>query len=133
MKKSKVIAATLVVMITVAGGSLFWLSQNQQQPQATQQAPQAETTEAITFNEEGTAVTYGGKEGETALQTLESLTTVSTEESSFGDFVTGINGVFADSTTQYWAFYANGQVANEGAGTYQAHAGDTFEWRLEDL
>jgi uncharacterized Zn-binding protein involved in type VI secretion len=133
MKKT-LLAVVAVVVLAISGFAIYNATQNdtssdQAQTEQTEQQPAGD----ITFSEDGKTVTFKGQEGTTALATLESLTTVTTQDSDFGRFVTGINGVEADSTTQYWAFYVNGEMANEGAGTYEAGPDDTFEFRLEDL
>jgi hypothetical protein len=47
--------------------------------------------------------------------------------------VTSINGVEADGTKQFWAFYVNDKLAQEGAGTYKTKDSDKIEWRVEDV
>ncbi len=86
----------------------------------------------IEFSQDGETVTYNGRDGQTALEVLRSLTTVETEDSDFGEFVVAINGVQADTDKEFWAFYVNGEQANEGAGTYESSDGDELQWRLEE-
>ena len=87
----------------------------------------------IVFSDDGKTVTYAGQNDVTALVLLESGTTVTTEDSDFGEFVVGINGVEADSSSQYWSFYVGGEYATEGAGTYVTSDGEQITWELEDL
>ncbi|MDR3298317.1 MAG: DUF4430 domain-containing protein [Candidatus Nomurabacteria bacterium] len=77
-------------------------------------------------------VSYSGIEGETALATLKDLCDVESQGSDYGDFVTGIDGVDAD-TEHYWAFYVNDAYATEGAGTYKTKDGDSIKWELTSL
>lgn len=93
---------------------------------------QSATESEIEFSQDGETVTYGGRDGETALEVLKSLTTVETEDSDFGEFVVAINGVKADADKEFWAFYVNGEQAKEGAGTYESSDEDELQWRLEE-
>ena len=132
MKKS-ILAGLAVALAVILGVTMYGGGD----PPATntgesnQTAQQTEQPALVTLSDDGSMVTYQGEAGVTALDTLKSITEVATEESSFGEFVAGINGVEADSSKEFWAFYVNGELANEGAGTYVAEAGDTFEWRIE--
>jgi hypothetical protein len=87
-------------------------------------------TRTITSNANGTLVKYSGMEGSTALDILKSGAQVQTEDSSFGEFVTSINGV-EQTDSKYWLFYVNDQAASVGAADYVTNEGDTVEWRLE--
>lgn len=51
---------------------------------------------------------------------------------SFGDMVTGIDGLNADDK-HFWSFLVNGKEATVGAGTYTIKAGDTVEFRYESM
>lgn len=134
MKKSIVTVAILVVA-AIAGLSIYSINnvpknQNNVQSTTTQKASQ---TEKIKYSNGGKTVAYAGVVGKTALATLKSLTSVKTKTSSYGEMVTSISSLSADSKTEYWAFYVNGKLASEGAGTYKAASGDKIEWRLEKL
>lgn len=132
MKKT-IVTAALVAVISVAGFSVYNLSQNKTkdkvQPVATEQTTQAE--QQIKFSNDGKSVAHDGVADKTALETLKSLTFVGTKATSFGEMVISINNREADSSSEYWAFYVNGKLASEGAGTYKAVSGDKIEWRLE--
>ncbi|MGH7157578.1 MAG: DUF4430 domain-containing protein [Candidatus Saccharimonadales bacterium] len=130
MKKSTIAVIVLAVVAVLAAG-VYGL--NRPDTTSTNNPGSQQVMSAITFSEDGKTVTYTGEEGVTALATLESLTSVTVKDSSFGKFVTGINGVEADESKEYWSFYVNGAYASEGAGTYTAKSGDLFEWRLEAL
>lgn len=125
----------LVAVLVLGAFGLFTVTNNSNTPETDDQSS-LETTQqqsTLSANEDGTVVTYDAVVGVTALETLRSLTEVQTQNSDFGEFVTGIGGVDADSNTQYWSFYLNGEYASEGAGTLVGSDGDTFEWRLEEL
>lgn len=134
MKKS-IITIAIIVVAAIAGLSVYSINnvpknKNNVQPTTTQQADQIKK---IKYSNGGKTVAYTGVVDKTALATLKSLTSVKTKTSSYGEMVTGINDISADSKTEYWAFYVNGKLASEGAGTYKAVNGDKIEWRLEKL
>jgi hypothetical protein len=79
-----------------------------------------------------TTVQYSGMEGETALAILKTMCEAETQSSTYGDFVTAIDGREA-GTTHYWAFYVNDAYANEGAGVYKTKDGDKITWKLTSL
>jgi hypothetical protein len=81
---------------------------------------------------ENNIVTYSGEEGKTAFDILDSLCTVETISSDFGEFVTGIDGISSDETN-YWAFYVNNDYATVGASSYETKEGDVIKWQLEDI
>lgn len=83
-----------------------------------------------TVNEGGTVVSYPGQTGQTALAILKEVAETETEESSFGEFVTTINGVEGNGP-KYWLFYVDGEAATVGASEYVTSDGESIEWRLE--
>jgi hypothetical protein len=127
--KALVIAALLVV--GAGGGSLYVL--NRHEPAKQPKAAQTAQHEWLTSSADKKTVSYEGQTGKTALETLKSLAQVKTQSSSYGDFVTSINGVAADGSKQFWSFYVNGKLASEGAGTYKTTNGQKIEWRVEDV
>ncbi len=142
MNKTKAVVVALVIAILGAGG--FWVFTNQDTQtndtvdSSVQQTEQQATgpvgvSDTVVVSEDGKSVTYVGETGKTALEILQGGAEVTTESSDFGDFVTGINGVEADSSKEYWSFYVDGEYASEGAGTYQTMDGEKIEWKLEQL
>lgn len=134
--KKLLIAIAAVLLVGVGGYAIYDNVSND----SAQSSSQSQTTEStkqtgatLAYTEDGKKVSYNGVEGVTALKALQDATEVATEESQYGEFVTGINGVVADSSTEYWSFYVNGSYASEGAGTYVMKAADKIEWRLEKL
>ena len=126
-----------IVILLVGMGVFFWASANNDRS-ATNTTEQTQTEQVTpvttaTFNEDGTVVSYDGVEGETALATLKSLTAVRVQGSDYGEFVTGIGEVDADSSKNFWGFYINGEMATVGAGDYLTKQGDQIEWQLTDL
>ena len=96
----------------------------------TEMVDDVDKVSSVTISEDGTTVSYSGEEGKSALDLLKELTEATTEDSDFGEFVTGINGVDGGGT-QFWLFYVNDEAATVGAADYQTMTGDTIEWRLE--
>ncbi len=72
------------------------------------------------------------EKGANALQAMKDSVEVQTQESSFGEFVTGIAGVQAD-TKHYWALYVDGKYAEKGIGDYTLDEDLAVEWRLEEI
>ncbi|MBP6962644.1 DUF4430 domain-containing protein [Candidatus Saccharibacteria bacterium] len=137
-KTKQMVTAVLAVIILGAGGFLLYNNNKDETGQDTIKT--VETTQTaveekpkITVSEDQKTVSYDGQTGKTALEILQKGTEVTMESSSFGDFVTGINDVVADSSKNYWSFYVNGTYASEGAGTYKTTDGEKIEWRLEEL
>lgn len=129
--KNKVIAV-VAVLVVAAGASAFVANRPDDTAQKTTTTHSTNASK-IKFSVEGKQVVYDGVAGQTALKTLQSLTSVDTKESSYGTMVTGIHGVKAEDGKNYWAFYVNGAYANEGAGTYKSKAGDKVTWKLEEI
>lgn len=137
MNKSKNIIAALAAVFVIGLGGLWVFGANEQTEEPVQntqaQVQQIEEKPTITISEDQKTVSYEGVSGKTALEILKAGTNVSVQDSDFGEFVTGIGGVEADSTKEYWSFFVNGEYASEGAGTYQTTDGELIEWKLEQL
>lgn len=130
----KLIVGVLAVILV----SWIYLVKNNAPAQETGTAPsiaaeqQTGGSNNLTKPVSSNTYSYDGQDGKTALELLKAkYPNTTTESSTYGDYVTGIDGVKADSSKEYWAFYVNGEVANEGAGTYQTKSSDKIEWRLE--
>ena len=85
----------------------------------------------VTDTSQTSAITYQGVEGKDALELLKDSHDVEIKSFDFGDMVTAIDGQASDGTTNFWAFYVNGQQATVGAGDYETKNGDQIEWKLE--
>jgi len=75
-------------------------------------------------------ISYQGQEGKTAMELLKASHQVEATPFDFGDMVTSIDGVKPDSS-QFWAFYVNGQASMVGADAYQTKNGDQITWKLD--
>ena len=83
--------------------------------------------------EQTASISYRGIEGRTALELLKTKYNVETQEfTGLGEFVTAIDGV-ASNSSNFWAFYINGEQAQVGAGSYITKSTDLIEWRLEEI
>lgn len=87
----------------------------------TQQGLPAQTTE----------VSFTAVRGSSVLDQLKKHATVETQDSSYGPFVTAINGVKGGADNKYWSFYVNGQLAQKGAADYLPDGGEKITWKLE--
>ncbi len=131
--KQKISAVIVTVLLGVGGIWFYGANQNTTNEPVQQQTQVVKQASEITISEDQKTVSYEGQTGKTALEVLKSSTEVTTEESSFGEFVTGINGKNADASKEYWSFYVDGGYASEGAGTYETTDGEKIEWKLESL
>jgi hypothetical protein len=80
-----------------------------------------------------TSVQY--RENETAAEALVKIvgeSNVVYTHYSFGDMITGINGLNADDS-HFWAFYINGVSATVGADTYKVKDSDKLSFRYESF
>ena len=72
------------------------------------------------------------EKGANALEALKQATEVETQSAAFGEFVTALAGVKADST-HYWSLYVDGKYAEKGIGQYALDKDTSIEWRLEEI
>jgi len=76
---------------------------------------------------------YQIAENTKALNLLKTSHKVETRDyGSLGEMVTSIDGNAA-KLDQFWAFYVNGKLANEGAGLYTLKSNDKVEWKLNSV
>src|SRR3989338_6853537 len=68
------------------------------------------------------------EKGINSLDALKQATVVETQSASFGEFVTSLAGVKADST-HYWALYVGGKYAEKVIGQYVLDNDFSVEWR----
>lgn len=124
---SKLFIGILIVLVLGLGGWYFF---NRSNDTDTNNQPTPTTTQ--TESEDVGTITYQGESGKTALALLrENVEDVETEESSFGEYVTSINGVDGGTDNKYWIFYVNGETAQVGAAEYETTPEDTIEWKFE--
>ena len=130
--KSKLTIAIIAIFLIVGGYGTFYLySHSKSLKPVIADNNISNQTSVINISEDGKQLAYEGVSNETALATLKKLIAVETTSSDFGEQVMSINGLTADSSKEFWAFYVNGQMASVGAGSYISSAGDKIEWKLE--
>src|SRR3989338_1175003 len=76
-----------------------------------------------------TTIIYGGQDGKTALQLLQTNHIVTTE---FDGSVSSIDGVIPDAT-QVWSMYVNGELSQELPGVYVTKSSDSIKWQIEEM
>ena len=79
-----------------------------------------------------TTIVYPGQDGKTALELLKANHRVDTKHYSYGDMVTGIDGITPDSS-HFWAFYINDQISQVGASSYVTKSSDTIKWQIDEI
>lgn len=133
-KTNKQIVAVGAIIIFALLGLVGYSANNKQSGSAGGNPLTVNTNAAkLTSSNDKKIFYYQGQNGQTALAILKSLATVKTKQSSFGAFVVGINGVEADGSKQFWAFYVDGKQASEGAGTYKTKDGQQIMWKVEKV
>ncbi len=115
----------LIPSIAVIGAGVFFLTDNK-----TTAPSQSAPAQNQTVSEQNQPIAYEGETGKSALELLKAKYTATTKQSSYGEFVTSIDGKEGNGP-KYWAFYLNGKLADVGAGAYNSKNGDKIEWRLE--
>lgn len=135
MKKILTIVLSAAI-VAVLGFSGYYFVANRNDNNTSQVTSIEETKPtqgSISFADDGRSLSYQGQEGIDVLTTLKSLTDVQTNSFDFGEFVTSINGVTADSSKEYWSLLINDKPSEVGAGAYIAKNGDVIKWQLENL
>jgi hypothetical protein len=77
-----------------------------------------------------TTFEYQGVNGKNALELLKASHQVQAKHYSFGDLVTGIDGITPDAS-HFWAMYVNGQFAQVGASSLITKNSDTIKWEID--
>jgi hypothetical protein len=140
-KRVNLIGITLIVTLVVAVfGAVVGLtaavetSNNANEISNLQSSVDKLSGEAKQDGIRSSGVSYEGQNDKTALELLKDKYQVDTKEfSGVGEFVSAIEGVAAEDGKNFWAFYVDGQMATEGAGTYKTKDGEKIEWRLDEI
>ncbi len=77
-------------------------------------------------------IEYRGVDGKNALELLQASHRVDLKHYSFGDLVTGIDGITPDAS-HFWALYVNGQFSQVGASAYITKSSDTIRWQIDEV
>ena len=94
--------------------------------------PDANATPTPTDLAITTTIEYPGQEGKNALELLKAGHRVDTKNYSFGDMVTGIDGIIADSK-HFWALYINDQFSQVGASSLITKSTDMIKWQIDSI
>lgn len=132
MTKKKVVS--LAIFLILGGGALgvFWFNQKTPTQDLLTQAEFAPTiTQAPTSAAENLTF-IASENGQTALELLKAGQSVELTEYDFGSFITAINDLKANET-YYWAFYVNGEYAQQAADKTVLNQGDKVEFRYEKI
>lgn len=121
------IAIIILAGILIFGGSLLGSYASQKQAQKSVAGSQFEFQPVVEKT-----INYEGQNGKTALDLLRASHQVTSQDSSIGVFVTGIDDT-QNQDNKYWMFYVDGKLAALGADQYQTKDGDKIEWRYESL
>ena len=73
------------------------------------------------------------QKGTNAFDALNQNIQIEYQDYSFGKFITGINGLKADSSKEYWAFYVNNQYSSAGVQDFIIQEPVKLEFRLEKI
>ncbi len=76
------------------------------------------------------SISYSGQDGKTVLELLQGNHKVETKDSSYGTFVTSIDGK-AGTDNAAWIYYVDGKQGTVGANEAQTTHEQTIEWRYE--
>jgi hypothetical protein len=120
----------IVVIIAVIGVVYAMTRQPVLAPvteQSTQNQNQNSTQQVPT-----TIIEYKGQDGKNAMELLRASHQVEVKSYSFGDLVTGIDGVSPDST-HFWAMYVNNTFSQVGAAEVITKSSDTIRWQIEEI
>jgi len=132
MTKKKIVSLSTFLILGGVALGVFWLNQKtpaKDLPTQVESAPTitqvpASTVENLTF--------VASKTGQTALELLKADQSVELTEYDFGSFITTINGLRANEA-YYWAFYVNGEYAQQAADKIVLNQGDKVEFRYEKI
>jgi len=131
MKKQVAIYVGIVVLLIglIAGG--FYLYQSGMI--FAQPAPTPIAAKVCPTSDAGKTITYSGKDGATALDLLNQTCDTVTSGTGTSAFITGINGITANASNEFWSFEVNGEMAAVGAGSYTTKNSDTIVWKLSSF
>ncbi len=127
---NKKITTLIVAVIVIAGfaiGTYTYQTNNDHKKTA-----EPTTNKKVDAKPKHTAntVEYNGKDGKTALELLQTAAKADISGTGANAYVTSINDVVANTSSEYWAFYINGKLSSVGAGSYTTANTDVIKWEL---
>jgi hypothetical protein len=129
MNKIKTIATSslAVVAVTLGVATLVMVAEKP----APVAVKGAETTTQVSVPQAQTELTFTAQKGTSVLDQLKARASVETKDSSYGPYVTAINGVQGGTDNKYWSFYVNDTLAQKGAAEYMPEGGEKITWKLQ--
>lgn len=110
-----------VAILAVIGGAIG-------QHNANKQAAISSTSQVIPAK----TISFQGEAGKSVFAVLKENHQVESQSTSAGAFVTAIDGT-ANTDTNFWLYYVNGQAGTVASDQYQTKTTDKVEWRYEAL
>jgi hypothetical protein len=123
IKHKKIIASMAAVVFVAVNGVYYYQANHTDKPAV------LSSTTTIRQQAPTTYLAYQGQTGRNALEILKEEAVAQTKQSSYGEFVTSINGNDGGGK-QYWILYVNGVESSVGAGSYVTQGTDKIEWKL---
>lgn len=137
MKNIRTIALGVIVLgVIVIAAALYYPNRPVAKPTPTPSASadlsHIRVTEKIDFAglKSNEIATVEATPSATVLDVLNQSKQITLKHYSFGDQVTGIEGVDGTAQKMYWMYSVNGKEAQVGASQYTLHDGDTIDWQL---
>lgn len=134
------VAVLIVILITIGGLALTgYLPTGQERAETRQQETKTAVAIQVELETGVTAYEVEISGTEKLLPVLERLQTddkgfsFTTQEHSFGKFITEINETEADSTKEFWRITVNGQEAAVGVSELEIEPGDRVTFNLEQF
>ena len=133
---------TFILITTLLIGSIyFFKNRNEESSSEAVEFEQSEEKIASIeiFSDSETKDIYDVEiqEGQSVFQILETLKANEEIQFEYGEFeglgvfVTSLNGITADSNSEYWKFLINGEEAQVGISDYIIQTGDTIQFEIE--
>ncbi|MGE5298025.1 MAG: DUF4430 domain-containing protein [Acidobacteriaceae bacterium] len=132
MKFKRFESLIVVGIIVVVAGTYAFTKKPVQAPVTDSQQTQNQNLNQPVQQVPSSEIKYQGVEGKTAMELLKATHRVDVKNYSFGDMVTGIDGIEPDNN-HFWGFYVNGSLSQVGADQYKTKASDSIEWKLEEI
>lgn len=132
-KKTILVGGLVFILLLAVLGTVYFLTRPQPAPAG------AKAYTVAVVDKEGKSTGYSGTTDSDyvgqALRELMEQTDFAMEgrESEFGFFIEAVNGITADYDTDgaYWAFYLNGEYAQNGIDSQPIQDGDEIALRYE--
>ena len=124
----------VIVTIIAAFGVIYAFTQQPVLAPATNTGVNSNQNQGIAVGEPnpGMIIEYKGEDGKNSLDLLKASHRLEVKSYSFGDLVTGIDGITPDDK-HFWAMYVNGQFSQVGASQYMTKSGDAIKWQIDEI